>query len=182
MAFRDDVSPALKSAGFKIITAKQNTYSYCLHICSVEMDNKLDLYLHPQMISGDGKMDDITKIIEILKECPTVCDVRLQSHEPVYDMSDQEYHEFLLEHSDEIIKCIQDAVLCDKCVRKGTIGIDFAMGCRIQRIGDRSGEFKRSDVDVQTVRDIYTNAEKDGLLDKEYILEQRSEKEEEFER
>lgn len=179
-AFMTDVSEELHAAGFNIGEAKQNVY--CLRIYSVEKDNKLNLYLHPQMITGDGKMDDITKIIEILKECPTVRDVYLHSHEPVYDMSDQAYHEFLLEHSDEIIKCMQDAVLCDKCMRKGAIGVDFAMECRIQRIGDRPGEFRRSDVDVQTVRDIYMTAEKDGLLDKEYILEQRSEEEEEFER
>ncbi len=179
-AFKEDAYQALKLAGFEIFEAKQK--AYCPYIRSVEKDNKLNLYLHPQMITGDGKMDDIAKIIEILKECPTVRDVYLHFHEPVYDMSDQAYHEFLLERSDEIIKGMQDAVLCGKYMDEGTIGVDFAWNCRIQRIGDKPNEFKPSDVDVWTVQDICMIAKKNGLLDKEYILEQRGEEEEEFER
>lgn len=178
-AFEEDVYPVLELAGFKLVEAEQK--AYCPYIRSVERDNKLNLYLHPQAITGDGKMDDIAKIIDTLKECPTVYDVRLHYHEPVYDISDHAYHEFLLEHSDEIIKCIQNAVFRGEWMHKGEIGFDFARECRIPRIGDGSG-ISFSDVDVQTVRDIYMIAEKNGLLDKEYILERRSEKEEEMER
>lgn len=173
-AFEEDVYPALKLAGFKLVEAEQK--AYCPYIRSAEINNKLNLYLHPQAITGDGKMDDINKIIDTLKECPTVYDVRLHYHEPVYDISDHAYHTFLLEHSDEIIECMQEAILRGKEIYRGEIGYEFARDCRLPRIGDGSG-FGFDDTDVQTIRDIYIMAEKNGLLDPDYIREQREQEE-----
>ena len=171
--FEEEVYPKLEEAGYKISDPDPGS---CPYICSNEPGNKLNLYLHPQAITGDGKMDDINKIIGVLKGCDTVYDAHLYYHEPVYDIPDYVYHDFLLDHSDEIVECLQNAVLNGEWMHKSEIGFDFARDCRIPRVGDSSG-IGFSDVDVQTVRDIYMIAEKNGLLDKEYILEQRNEEE-----
>lgn len=170
--FKSEVYPALEKAGYSIKNLGDK-WGPCPDLVSPSPSNKLCLYMHPQAFTGYGRMDDIDRIIDVLQECKSVYDVRLHYHEPVYDISDYQYKDMILSRSDEIIKCLQDAVVRGDYLHPSDIGFEFARNNRIPRIGDGSG-ISFSDTDVQVIRDIYLIAEKQGLLDKDFIKAQQA--------
>ena len=172
--FAEDVYRTFKAAGYQIDHSEQK-WGSCPYLRSHDEKNRLELYMHPQAFTGYVDRYELDKIMEILSDCKCIQNPRIHYSEPVYDMSDKNYHDYLLDHSDQIIACIQDAVLKGIHVPNYEIGFEFAECCRIPRVGDGAGR-SYDDVDVQTVRDIYRIAEINHLLDKDYILQHRPQK------
>ena len=164
MQYENEVYPALRNAGFTI--EKPDDDFGCPHLKIKEFGNKFDLYMHPESFTGYGKAEDIEKVIEVLKTCTkSIGKVELYYSEPVYDLNDYQYNDFLVSHSKEIVACIQEAM--DKGIKNfGDIGFEFARNCRLNRVGDGSG-ISFSDTDVRTITNIYNVAKELGVFDRE---------------
>lgn len=176
--FEKTLYPKLRQAGYDI---KENNdiVGSCDHLVSADRKednygrvwggNKLDLYMHPMEFSGYATLEDVEKIMDILKSCPEcIYEVELLKCDKVYDLNQGDYENIILNSSNEIV----DAIATEKAksgrfFSVSDVGFDFAREARIPRFGDSvGGGYGSSDVDVHTVNMISKMAEKTGLLDR----------------
>lgn len=70
--------------------------------CMTAHNAKQHLYLHPQSFSGEVLKNDIVKIIEVLENKKTFKLNRVDLYDTVYDITDQEYEQYLTTRDEEI--------------------------------------------------------------------------------
>ena len=73
--FENTVYPALLSKGF--IIEREHDGIGCPHLKSTDINNKMDLYLHPMEFTGYIRIEDLEKVIIALKdECEGVAEIK----------------------------------------------------------------------------------------------------------
>ncbi len=134
--FINEVSKIFKELGWK--TDKEANNGCCTEISQ----GKQHLYLHPQNFSGEVLKNNVKEIAEALKDNSTFKLRWVDLYETVYDISDQEYEEYLNTKNDEI-----RTILFEKCQTKRTnkfyyvfdVARDLASQFRLVRIGLNDG-------------------------------------------
>ena len=161
--FENVVYTALTKSGEFYIKNDDNSPFYCPHLKSYK--SKMDLYIHPMEFTGYATPEEMNKVIDILSnECSSVIyHISIQEDEKIYDLSDKEYKEILIDNTKEIINEI--AKTKEERGFIGDIGFDFARECRIPRYGDGTG-LGCFDTDIATVNDMAKFAEKMGYFNK----------------
>lgn len=130
-AFDKDISDTFKNMGWEIeyATARKG---------------KAHLYLHPQQISGECKKKDVKAIAEALAQHDTFHIRYVDIYETVYDMTDEEYRNYLDTKKEEIKK-----MLLNSCKTKRTNAFFDLYGrafvtaekIRLRRVNDDDGKY-----------------------------------------
>lgn len=107
--FYNEVGSIFESLGWDI--EKENKGGYCMEI----KKGKQHLYLHPQDFSGEVLKNEIKKIAEALNKNNTFNLRWVDIYETVYDISDEEYENYLNGKYEEIRK-----LLFENCQTKRT--------------------------------------------------------------
>ena len=169
--FEEVVYPALTKSGAYKIHPSDDPWGGCPHLVSTDPTNRLDLYMHPMEFTGYANEEDLHKITEILSGCkPCIKKVCITKNEPVYDMPDYAYRKLLIDNAKAIVDCVAKKIknpqTRENYLQGNESGFDFSRVCRIPRYKDKTG-LTSSDVDIITVSEILTIAQKLGAFDKD---------------
>lgn len=111
--------------------------------CATWKKGKQHLYLHPQNFSGEILKNEVKQIAEALERHNTFYLRWVDLYETVYDMTDQEYEEILLQKDEEIKKSVLESSKTTR-TSKYYYAFDIARGLanrfRLSRIGDDDGK------------------------------------------
>ncbi len=169
-AFEKMVYPALTESGAYKIKPSDDPWGGCPHLVSTNKANRLDLYMHPMEFTGYANEEDLHKITEILSGCkPCIEKVYITKNEPVYDMTDYAYRKLLIDNAKAIVDCVAEKIknpqTRENYLQGNESGFDFSRVCRLPRYKDKTG-LTSSDVDITTVSEILTIAQKLGAFDR----------------
>lgn len=145
--FRDEVFPKLKDAGYEIEKPKETYSAYTLR-----MPNRMDhtsLHLHPMDFSGYARIEDIIKIIGILKTCKCVYEIATPKCKDVYNLTEAQYKDVLAKNSKDILEWAK--AYKEKGLPMYDIAFQFAQEYRIPCYGMSTGCLSSSDVDIQFI-------------------------------
>lgn len=120
-------------------TCKEKVYSGS---CATWTKGKQHLYLHPQDFSGEVLKNEVKQIAEVIERRNTFYLRWVDLYETVYDMTDIEYEEILLQKDEDIKKSVLEN---SKTTRKSKYYYAFDIARKltnkfgVARIGDNDG-------------------------------------------
>ena len=153
--FKEEVLGTLRNAGYKI--KESDISGSCPSIIGKTWNDRINLYLHPMEFTGYAKIEDIINIMTILKSCKQVYEVMEPQMDDVYDLSDSQYRNLILTHTNDILE-IWKAKKQNPNYWMHDFGMDFAKEGRVPRVGDSSGVLSSLDMDVallDTMQEIF---------------------------
>ena len=158
--FQDEVFSKLRDAGYEIEKPKETYSAYILRMPNL-MDHT-SLHLHPMDFSGYARIEDISKIIGVLKTCKCVYEIATPKCKDVYNLTDKEYKETLSKYSNDILEWVK--TYKEKGLPMYDIGFSFAQNYRIPRLGNSSECYSSGDADIEFIENAVIIFEGLGLL------------------
>ena len=150
-AWQAEVYSKLEEAGFMIEKPKDKFACCCLY----EEGQELNLYMHPRAFTGTATAEQTKRILEILKSCETIYEVKLQESLPIFDLSSEQYQDLIARNKDRIVDFIKETYPKSYiCHYANGIGVDFAQYCRLPLFELKQSCFQHSDPDVFAVSEI----------------------------
>ncbi len=136
VAFDRDIVEIFTALGWKCESEAYNGS------CSEWYKGKSHLYMHPQQLSGEVLKNEIKAIAEVLTGRESFKLRWVDLHDTVYDMTDNDYEEFLTSKNDEI-----KSVVLENCKTSRTnkfkdtydVARYVANKIRLRRIGQNDG-------------------------------------------
>jgi len=159
--FNDEARKVLENLGWK--TEKEVNSSYCADMTNGEQH----LYLHPQDFSGEVLKTDVMKIAEALENNKTFKLRWVDLYKTVYDITDQEYEDYLKTKDAEI-----RVSLFEKCkttrVNRFYYVLDMARNLadtyRLARINCNDGKNHGTGQAIEHIVKIIEQMEKENYL------------------
>lgn len=96
--FTDDINRIFSSIGWKCEEPERKFSG----VCATWKKGKSHLYMHPQQFNGEVLKNDIKEVAEALQSGNVFSLRWVDIHETVYDISDEEYHEYLHKKEENI--------------------------------------------------------------------------------
>ncbi|WP_303872024.1 hypothetical protein [Acetobacterium wieringae] len=135
--------------------------------CGYIKKGKQHLYLHPQNFSGEILKNEVKQIAEALQKHDTFYLRWVDLYETVYDISDTEYEEYLVNKDEEIRK-----ILFEQCQTKRTnkyfyvfdVCRNLAEKIRLRRVGLNDGRNSGSGQTIEHIKEIIDKMIIEGLL------------------
>lgn len=100
--FHTDIYDALKKNNFIIVPNYPADNISCDYL--TRKDSKLYMYMHPMEFTGPATKEETTEIINILKTCNGITHVQSGTPIDLYDISENDYRNLLLDNAYKIAK------------------------------------------------------------------------------
>lgn len=160
-AFYAEVKSVLQPLGWEIEN-KENEWG-----CGDIIKGKQHLYLHPQNFSGEVFKNEIKAITEALKEHKTFSLRRVDLYETVYDITDNEYEEYLNSKDEEIRKELfnnYSTTRTNKFYHTYNICVNLSSIFGMKRIGINDGMNYANGQTMKHIENIIKDMVTEGLL------------------
>ena len=136
-------------------------------VCSTYTKGKSNLYMHPQNYSGEVLKSEIKSVAEALEKAKTFSLRWVDLYDTVYDITDDEYEEYLKGKDKELRRCLFD--MCGT-TRKNKYFYAFdvcrclADRFRLRRIGLNDGRNYGSGQTIEHIMKVIDEMAKENLL------------------
>ena len=156
--FTDDINKIFSSIGWTCEEPERKLSG----VCATWRKGKSHLYMHPQQFSGEVLKNDIKEVAEALQS-GTVFSLRwVDIWETVYDISDEEYHEYLHKKEENIRT---DLYSNFGTTRRNKYYYTYeVVQCLLKKYGLKRIAVDNDKVGNKFIMDIISNMSKNGLI------------------
>lgn len=101
-AFETEAYDALRAEGFEIKSSGSSSVSDTL----TKPGTETSVYMHPMEFTGPVLPEDIERIVNALHKCSAITEVNVETPSTMYDLTDMEYRDVLLDSASNMAKYI----------------------------------------------------------------------------
>ena len=136
-------------------------------VCATYTKGKSHLYMHPQNYSGEVLKNEIKSVAEAIEKAKTFSLRWVDLHETVYDITDDEYEEYLKSRDKEIRKSLFETCITTRKTKyfyAFDVCRSLANQFRLRRVGLNDGRNYGSGQTINHIMKVIDDMAKENLL------------------